>query len=170
MWPGWPRLTSPSLAQAVGGNAALALLLTVGTNLAGIFTMPFMLCWLLDTGGSAVALSPGPLLRSLLKTILLPLLVGAGSRAFIPGACIIALSPSLSHCRCPSADCCTLGIVVALIVWLSRMSFCCTTFPKASSCLCGARQAHEPSLQCESAPCQPVAMSPLGHRWPGTAN
>ena len=53
------------LAQAVGGNAALALLLTVGTNLAGIFTMPFMLCWLLDTGGSAVALAPGPLLRSL---------------------------------------------------------------------------------------------------------
>ena len=63
----------------------MALLLTVGTNLAGIFTMPFVLCWLLDTGSSAVALSPGPLLRSLVKTILVPLLVGAGSRAFIPG-------------------------------------------------------------------------------------
>ena len=73
------------LAQAVGGNTALALLLTVGTNLAGIFTMPFVLCWLLDTGSSAVALSPGPLLRSLVKTILVPLLVGAGSRALIPG-------------------------------------------------------------------------------------
>lgn len=71
----------------MGGNAALALLLTVGTNLAGIFTMPFVLCWLLDTGSSAVALSPGPLLRSLVKTILLPLLAGAGSRALIPGAC-----------------------------------------------------------------------------------
>ncbi len=71
--------------QAVGGNAALALLLTVGTNLAGIFTMPFMLCWLLDTGSSSVALSPGPLLQSLVKTILVPLLIGAGARAFIPG-------------------------------------------------------------------------------------
>ena len=71
--------------QAVGGNTALALLLTVGTNLAGIFTMPFMLCWLLDTGNSAVALSPGPLLQSLVKTILVPLLIGAGARAFIPG-------------------------------------------------------------------------------------
>lgn len=72
-------------AQAVGGNTALALLLTVGTNLAGIFTMPFVLCRLLDTGSSAVALSPGPLLRSLVKTILVPLLIGAGSRAIFPG-------------------------------------------------------------------------------------
>ena len=88
----------------MGGNAALALLLTVGTNLAGIFTMPFLLCWLLDTGGSAVALAPGPLLRSLLRTILLPLLAGAGSRAFIPGHSIAEPSPSLSHCRCLSSQ------------------------------------------------------------------
>ena len=102
------------LAQAVGGNAALALLLTVGTNLAGIFTMPFMLCWLLDTGGSAVALSPGPLLRSLMKTILLPLLVGAGSRALIPGACIAACSPSLLCRRCPSCQLLHLGQLTSL--------------------------------------------------------
>ena len=69
----------------MGGNAALALLLTVGTNLAGIFTMPFLLCALLDTGTSSVALSPGPLLQSLVKTILVPLLIGGGARALIPG-------------------------------------------------------------------------------------
>ncbi len=69
----------------MGGNAALALLLTVGTNLLGIFVMPFMLCWLLGAGNSAISLAPGPLLRSLLRTILLPLLVGAAARAFIPG-------------------------------------------------------------------------------------
>lgn len=73
------------LPQAVGGNAALALLLTVGTNLVGIFTMPFMLCWLLGAGNSAVSLAPGPLLRSLMRTILAPLLVGAAARAFVPG-------------------------------------------------------------------------------------
>ena len=95
----------------MGGNAALALLLTVGTNLAGIFTMPFLLCWLLDTGGSAVALSPGPLLRSLMKTILLPLLVGAGSRAFIPGGCIVAHSSSLLCRRCPLCQLLHLGQV-----------------------------------------------------------
>ncbi len=90
---GWTSLSGRSTRlgkevlwlQAVGGNTALALLLTVGTNLAGIFTMPFMLCWLLDTGNSAVALSPGPLLHSLVKTILVPLLIGAAARAFIPG-------------------------------------------------------------------------------------
>lgn len=76
--------------QAVGGNAALALLLTVGTNLAGIFTMPFMLCWLLGTGDSAVSLSPLPLLRSLLRTILAPLLVGAAARAFVPGGVTVS--------------------------------------------------------------------------------
>ncbi len=74
------------LVQAVGGNAALALLLTVGTNLVGIFTMPFVLCWALGAGNSAVSLAPGPLLRSLMRTILLPLLIGAAARAFIPGA------------------------------------------------------------------------------------
>eukprot|EP00891_Asterochloris_glomerata_P007509 jgi/Astpho2/7509/e_gw1.00114.129.1_t len=69
----------------VGANAALALLLTVGTNLLGIFTMPFVLSWTLGTGAGAVKLSPGPLLQSLIKTILLPLLCGAAARAAIPG-------------------------------------------------------------------------------------
>ena len=73
------------MPQAVGGNAALAVLLTVGTNLAGIFTMPFVLCGLLGAGRQAVALAPGVLLRNLLRTILAPLLVGAAARAFIPG-------------------------------------------------------------------------------------
>ena len=75
-----------SAVQAVGGNAALALLLTVGTNLAGIFTMPFVLCSLLGAGRQALALAPGALLRNLLRTILAPLLVGAAARAFVPGA------------------------------------------------------------------------------------
>ena len=78
--PGW----APA-AQAVGGNAALAVLLTVGTNLAGIFTMPFVLCGLLGAGRQAVVLAPGALLRNLLRSILAPLLVGAAARAFIPG-------------------------------------------------------------------------------------
>lgn len=72
-------------SQAVGGNTALALLLTVGSNLLGIFTMPFVLCAVLGAGGGAVQISPGPLLRSLLKTILLPLLAGAAARALVPG-------------------------------------------------------------------------------------
>lgn len=69
----------------MGGNTALALLLTVGTNLAGIFTMPFVLAAVLGGGGAGVAIAPGPLLRALVQTILVPLLVGAAAHAFVPG-------------------------------------------------------------------------------------
>lgn len=72
--------------QAVGGNAALALLLTVVTNLAGIFTMPFVLCWLLGAGRASLTLSPGPLLANLMRAILAPLLLGATVRGIVPGA------------------------------------------------------------------------------------
>lgn len=77
-------LILPSM-QAVGGNTALALLLTVGTNLAGIFTMPFVLSAILGTGASAIHIDPAPLLRALIETILVPLLAGMAARAFIPG-------------------------------------------------------------------------------------
>jgi sodium/bile acid cotransporter 7 len=75
-----------SLTQAVGGNTALALLLTLLTNVLGIFTMPFMLSAMLGAGAGAVQLSPLPLLAQLLQTILLPTVVGSCARTFIPGA------------------------------------------------------------------------------------
>ena len=53
--------------QAVGGNSALALLLTVGSNVVGIFTMPFVLCAILGASSAAVQLSPAPLLRYILS-------------------------------------------------------------------------------------------------------
>lgn len=122
MWPCWPCLIDHCCpAQAVGGNAALALLLTVGTNLAGIFTMPFALCWLLDTGSSAVALAPGPLLRSLMKTILLPLLVGAGSRALVPGVHCCLLPESFTL---PTPIMSTAAHWAVALLWLSCVSLC----------------------------------------------
>jgi sodium/bile acid cotransporter 7 len=74
-----------SLTQAVGGNTALALLLTILTNVLGIFTMPFLLSALLGSGSGAVRLEPLPLLLQLLRTILLPTIAGACARAFVPG-------------------------------------------------------------------------------------
>lgn len=74
------------MMQTVGGNTALALLLTVASNLLGIFTMPFVICQLLGSStGSAVAIQPGPLLKNLVKTILVPLVAGASVRATVPG-------------------------------------------------------------------------------------
>lgn len=74
-----------TLTQAVGGNTALALLLVIATNIAGIFTMPFMLAAVMRGGSSGVALEPIPLLLSLVQSILLPLMVGVAARGLLPG-------------------------------------------------------------------------------------
>ena len=63
-----------ALANAAKGNFALALLLTVVSNLVGIFTAPFFLSLLLSVEG--IELDPVPLLINLLFTLLLPLAVG----------------------------------------------------------------------------------------------
>eukprot|EP00884_Botryococcus_braunii_P020326 jgi/Botrbrau1/6978/Bobra.0165s0014.1 len=84
--------TGIAMTEAVGGNTALALLLTVATNLLGIFTMPFILCSVLGSAGSAVKIAPAPLLKSLIKSILIPLLIGAGARAYVPGVASFAFA------------------------------------------------------------------------------
>ncbi len=72
-----PTTLSSGLALTVQarGNTALALLLTVATNFAGIFTVPFVLAQLLGHFGQ-VELSAIELLRNLCLTILVPLGLG----------------------------------------------------------------------------------------------
>ena len=78
----------------------MALLLTVGSNLLGIFTMPFVLSAVLGAVSGSVKIAPKPLLQSLMKTILVPLLIGASARALIPGAFqAVKLSDSLHSGR-----------------------------------------------------------------------
>jgi len=64
------------------GNVALAVLLTALTNLAGIFTVPFVLAHLLGAVGH-VELSGGDLLVKLFFSILLPLAAGKFLRSFV---------------------------------------------------------------------------------------
>jgi len=73
-----------ALAQTAKGNFALALLLTVCTNLLGVLTVPFYLSALLGVGG--FKLDPVPLLVNLLMMILLPLAVGKAVRELSPRA------------------------------------------------------------------------------------
>jgi sodium/bile acid cotransporter 7 len=87
--------------QQLGGNVSLALLLTVSSNILGIFTMPFILPHILAAAPAAAAgassglsagaavLQPVPLLLQLCKTILVPTLVGAAIRGFLPGVCFL---------------------------------------------------------------------------------
>jgi sodium/bile acid cotransporter 7 len=71
-----------ALTTQARGNSALALLLTVVTNLAGIFTIPFVLAAVLGTLGH-VELSAWDLLVKLCLSILLPLLFGRWLRQHI---------------------------------------------------------------------------------------
>jgi solute carrier family 10 (sodium/bile acid cotransporter), member 7 len=64
-----------ALTTQARGNTALALLLTVVTNLAGIFSIPFVLVAVLGTLGQ-IELSAWDLLIKLCLSILLPLMVG----------------------------------------------------------------------------------------------
>ena len=91
--------------QTVRGNTALALLLTVSSNLLGIFTMPFLLCQLLGASGSGVTIKAGPLLSNLLRTILAPLLGGALIRATIPGQPLALLSKQPMHACLETVGC-----------------------------------------------------------------
>jgi sodium/bile acid cotransporter 7 len=65
-----------ALTQAAKGNQALALLLTVGTNILGIVTVPYLLKYLLgDTGGFA-GLDAVDLISKMTLTVLLPTVIG----------------------------------------------------------------------------------------------
>lgn len=68
------------LTRQAGGNFALALMLTVVTNLLGIITVPFMLSAMLGSATNDVSINPVPLLYKLALSILLPLAVGKALR------------------------------------------------------------------------------------------
>ena len=76
--------TGVILTQQVGGNAALALLLLVATNVLGVFTLPYAIQAVFGVAGAA-SVDPVPLVHSLAHTMLAPLFVGIVIRAIIPG-------------------------------------------------------------------------------------
>jgi sodium/bile acid cotransporter 7 len=81
-----PTTLSSGIALTIQarGNMALALLLTVLTNILGVFTVPFLLERLLEAAGN-VELSGGQLLLDLCLSILLPLALGRLLQSFLAG-------------------------------------------------------------------------------------
>lgn len=65
------------------GNSALALLLCVGSNTIGIFTVPYLLQGILSST-AGINLDAVELLVKLLITILLPLIIGKALLEFVP--------------------------------------------------------------------------------------
>lgn len=71
------------MVNQLGGNYALAVLLTVVCNVVGIFTVPPLLSWLLASK-TEVKLDIVGMLVKMLLTLLLPLLVGKGLQYIKP--------------------------------------------------------------------------------------
>lgn len=69
-------LSSASVITEVsGGNGPWAVLMTIGLNIAGIFTVPFMLKFCID-GADDIDISAGKLLLKLLLLVLAPFVAG----------------------------------------------------------------------------------------------
>ena len=71
-----------ALVAAARGNQGVAVLLTVGTNMAAILTMPLFLKLVFGSaiGGAAISIDIPKLFLKLLLTILVPAIVGKVSR------------------------------------------------------------------------------------------
>ncbi|MBF0287271.1 MAG: bile acid:sodium symporter [SAR324 cluster bacterium] len=90
------------LTEVAGGNTRWALMMTIGLNIIGVFTIPFILplCLKVD---DEIIVSAFPLLQDLVLYVLAPLLVGNQARRFfqekqepsaikqIPPACVILI-------------------------------------------------------------------------------
>lgn len=79
--------TGVVLTQAVRGNAAVALLLTVTSNLLSVLSVPLLLQCALGPAAGAVAgsFSPVAIARSLAWSVLCPLLAGIAYQILVPG-------------------------------------------------------------------------------------
>lgn len=73
-----------SLVRSCGGNEGLALMLTVGTNVIGIFTMPLWLKALFSGTDFDLSIDMVALLVNLLISVLVPSVIGKGLRDLCP--------------------------------------------------------------------------------------
>ncbi|KAL1191466.1 putative sodium/metabolite cotransporter BASS4 [Cardamine amara subsp. amara] len=73
-----------ALTHLAGGNAALALAVTVASNLLGILTIPFWVSRYI-AGGVGVSFPTDQLFRSLIITLLIPLIIGKVIRESFKG-------------------------------------------------------------------------------------
>ncbi|PHT42847.1 putative sodium/metabolite cotransporter BASS4, chloroplastic [Capsicum baccatum] len=73
-----------ALTRLAGGNSALALAMTLMSNLLGILIVPFSISKLI-AAGVGVCVPAGQLFRSLVLTLLVPLIIGKGLRECFKG-------------------------------------------------------------------------------------
>lgn len=101
--------TGVALTVQAKGSFALALVITVSTNLLAVFTVPFYLSAVLQL--AAVAIDPVQLLAKLLMLILLPLLAGKGTRELSAAARRLAAARKQQLSLCSNA-------ALVLVPWM----------------------------------------------------
>lgn len=128
------------LTRIAGGDAVKAMMLTMLLNLIGVFTLPFILKLLLESGG-IIELSPWPLLQQLLLIVLLPFIIGMAARQlldmrinpqllrYLPSLCVLAtvwMSVSSSTATLKTVDLQELALVLlaAAAIHLSLLLLC----------------------------------------------
>eukprot|EP00955_Chlamydomonas_euryale_P031352 329520-Chlamydomonas_euryale.AAC.4 len=67
----------------MGGNVAMAILLTVTSNMLAVFTVPYMLPHLLGSAASGFSLDSMALLKQLVMMVMLPTMLGAVLRGSV---------------------------------------------------------------------------------------
>ncbi|KAL6782040.1 hypothetical protein ACKKBF_B10430 [Auxenochlorella protothecoides x Auxenochlorella symbiontica] len=77
--------TGVVLTQAVRGNAAVALMLTVSSNLLSVLSVPLLLRWVLGSAAGAASFSPLAICLGLARTVVAPLLAGVAVQLAVPG-------------------------------------------------------------------------------------
>ena len=76
--------TGVQICTHFGGNPALALMLTVGSNLLSIVTIPAFVTFFLGNDVKQLSLDAFVLFKSLVKSILIPMLLGIALRSRVP--------------------------------------------------------------------------------------
>ncbi|EPS60823.1 hypothetical protein M569_13979, partial [Genlisea aurea] len=99
-----------ALTRFAGGNSALALAMTVISNLLGILIVPFSISKLIACG-VGVSFPTEPLLRSLMTTLLFPLILGKVLREIFP-----ALAHTVDANRRPLAV--ISAILLSFVPWI----------------------------------------------------
>ena len=120
------------IAEVAGGSASWALLFTMGLNLVGIFSIPFVLAFTLNA--KDLQLSSWPLFLNLVEMVLLPFIAGLWLKKWIkpsgsykmllsytPSVCIIlvvwaSLSASANHVLSMSGGLLFWALLSALLV------------------------------------------------------
>jgi BASS family bile acid:Na+ symporter len=87
-------MTSPLFVDMIRGNVPLALLLTAGTSLLSVMTLPIILSLL---GGASTAFDPGTMFRTLVFIMVVPLAIAQVVRFFSFGRMLIARGQSFTR-------------------------------------------------------------------------